>query len=637
MSITNRDKAELGVEQNFLINGGGESGTAGWSTFVTTFTGGLPTTITPITGTSIISITSTTTNPLSGNESLVMNINAYLGSHGYGVISDPITLTDAYLAKVISVQFDYNFITNPQNVDVSGTSTQTVEVWFYNVGLGTWYQPAGFRSINTKGVTGALVPGRTPSITFQSDVSNASNKNQYRVAIVLRNDPAGNFSMSFDNFTFGRPTRNSGPAVTDWQDYTPIWTSTATPPSIGNGTLIGQWRRVGDSIELRTAVISGTTTTYGSGSGKYLFSLPSGISIDTNKIANAATAARPTYGTGFSLKLGGGNAWYNYTVAYETTTQFSLSLTNADNAGTQSAGDSNPVAPSASTANQEWRAHATFPVSGWSSDLQLSNDTDTRVVAAQVGLSANVTPSANTPIIFDAIISDTHSAYSISTGLYTVPVSGYYQIDFVGLLSSGSGDGPTTRMNGVALTALCSVTTGTYGAGSFVLKVNAGDTIGIYANNGGNTYLGNAAPYNTAFSINRLSGPSVIAANETVAAKYTATAGAAINNGTPNIYDTKLVDTHNQFNTSTGNYTVPVSGIYEVFGRIYSSTAIASYILLNGSIYSQGDAATAGAPGTISDIIPCIAGDILALSSNSSTTASGPNYLNSISIIRVGN
>jgi hypothetical protein len=183
-----------------------------------------------------------------------------------------------------------------------------------------------------------------------------------------------------------------------------------------------------------------------------------------------------------------------------------------------------------------------------------------------------------------------------------------------------------------------SATAGGSPNGSTVYSFISGDYISIEANqtSGGSLALGADANLNYV-SIHRLSGPSVIAANEAVAAKYTATAGTAINNTTPNIYDTKLVDTHNQFNTSTGEYTVPVSGIYEVFGRMYSTTAIATFILLNGSIYSQGADATAGAPGTISDIIPCIAGDILALSSNSSTTASGPNYLNSISIIRVGN
>jgi hypothetical protein len=75
------------------------------------------------------------------------------------------------------------------------------------------------------------------------------------------------------------------PVVTEWTDFTPVWSSAGTQPSIGNGTITGKYRRVGDSVEIFTEVYSGSTTTYGTGA--YSFSMPAGLIIDSNKIATS--------------------------------------------------------------------------------------------------------------------------------------------------------------------------------------------------------------------------------------------------------------------------------------------------------------------------------------------------------------
>ena len=73
--------------------------------------------------------------------------------------------------------------------------------------------------------------------------------------------------------------------VSDWVSFTPVWSSTGTQPSIGNGTITGKYRRVGDSVEVFTEVYSGSTTSYGTGS--YNFSMPTGLNIDPSKIATS--------------------------------------------------------------------------------------------------------------------------------------------------------------------------------------------------------------------------------------------------------------------------------------------------------------------------------------------------------------
>lgn len=122
-------------------------------------------------------------------------------------------------------------------------------------------------------------------------------------------------------------------------------------------------------------------------------------------------------------------------------------------------------------------------------------------------LITNYTPSSNTPIKFDTVIFDPTSSYSTSTGLFTAPVTGYYSVSFVGILSSGTGDGPYIAINGSSFIAVGSVTSSVYGSGSGIVHVTAGQTIAIHAGNPSQTYNGSGTtPYTTTFSIARVLG-----------------------------------------------------------------------------------------------------------------------------------
>ena len=205
-------------------NGRFESGINGWSTFNTTFTAGKPTTITS--GSSNVAIAAETTNPLSDNKSIKFSITTAAGSAGHGMISDVMTIDDADLARGFQASMDYLITSGASFLDLTGLSTQTLEVWVYNVGLAFWYQPINFRGIN------ASIP-QTLVTAFNTDYDNTANKNQYRLAIIVRNDPAGSADILFDSVYFGRfasslPTVNT-PRVQVAQSATvPIGNATYT-------------------------------------------------------------------------------------------------------------------------------------------------------------------------------------------------------------------------------------------------------------------------------------------------------------------------------------------------------------------------------------------------------------------------
>jgi len=75
-----------------------------------------------------------------------------------------------------------------------------------------------------------------------------------------------------------------------WVAYAPTWTAAITNPVIGNGTITGFYRMVGNTFQYRIVITMGSTTTYGS--GMYLLSTPSNTKNPTH-IAG--------YGIGYNL------------------------------------------------------------------------------------------------------------------------------------------------------------------------------------------------------------------------------------------------------------------------------------------------------------------------------------------------
>lgn len=57
-----------------------------------------------------------------------------------------------------------------------------------------------------------------------------------------------------------------------WDTYTPTWTANTTNPSLGNGTRVGRFLRIGKTVHVRIEIVAGSTTTFGS--GFFILSLP---------------------------------------------------------------------------------------------------------------------------------------------------------------------------------------------------------------------------------------------------------------------------------------------------------------------------------------------------------------------------
>lgn len=109
---------------------------------------------------------------------------------------------------------------------------------------------------------------------------------------------------NFTNIANGSKVANSA-----WTSYTPTWSGTGTPPSIGNGTITGKYKKIGRMVTVSIGMLVGGTTTFGTGT--WTFSLPFN-SVNTFP-----------YETGAVLCLDNGTSYFVGTAKIDTATTLS--------------------------------------------------------------------------------------------------------------------------------------------------------------------------------------------------------------------------------------------------------------------------------------------------------------------------
>ena len=296
----------------------------------------------------------------------------------------------------------------------------------------------------------------------------------------------------------------------------------------------------------------------------------------------------------------------------------------------------------------------------------MSNDADTRVVAASVYSSGlqSIAASTYVKVQFDTKSHDTHGAYSTGDYQYVVPVPGVYRIaSFILWEESFTSTDMHLVLykNGSLLKILDRYGNNAGGdlqnalKGSIEAQLVAGDIISIYVRHN-HASAKNISDTSCYMDISRISGPSAIAASESVAARYTTVAGQSIPNGgsdTVVVFGTKTWDTHSAFNAATGIFTAPVSGKYSVKSQLlYASAAFTAGTLIQLSIIKNSTAQTRGIvgiqangtfyiPGQVADEVSLLAGETVKIGTTHGEGAARTLHTdvvhNYVSIVRVGN
>ncbi len=557
---------------------------------------------------------------------------------GNMVHTNSIALNVADQAKVLTFKFYYRATTNPTNANWSGTSSNSLGVAVYDTTNSVWLPVAGnFAMTQSTGI--GIATGT---------VQTGSSTGNIRFCVYNANATSGAVTVDFDDIYLGPQTAPIGPVVTDWQTYTP--TVTYSTGGATNVTHVGKYRRVGDAIELEVAsTFSNTSSAF----TRPTYSLPPGLSIDTTKMASGAVAQSAGYSR---CEDSGNNAYVGGLTYLSTTTVYPFAfLASGTSVSFEEISATVPFTFNAS--DSIFIKTDPLPVVGWSSNVQMSNDTDTRVVAMRANRSStqSINNSSTTDVVYSSTIFDTAGSYNSSTGVYTIGTTGYYRIsasaDFA-TNSTGLRSLDIAGTNSANLLLISNPASGniTVLSGSTTLKYSAGDTVKItcfQSSGAGLNIAGGGVVYNY-FTVERLSGPAVIAATESVNARYFASATSITGSLATISWTTKDFDSHNGM--SSGTYTVPVSGKYQVNTSVAVSGTFAlnnqtnMVIQKNGSTVSELLDYAAGAETAdhvmLTDIISCNAGDTLRVQLSSGATGPGivsSNTKNYISIARVGN
>lgn len=544
-------KDDLGIEKeigsggaggiNYCDNPDAEVDTTGWATYDD---GAVAVPVDGDGGAPDSTFTRDTTStalllPLRGAASFLWDAGAAANRQGEGVSYDfdidPIDQT-----KMCSISFDWlaNCI----------LAEGDFIVYIYDVTNSALIQPVPYK-----------LPGTVANAkcSWAGEFQAAYNSVNYRFIIHRAVTTVTDFGLYFDNFEFGPNEIKQGVPVVDAVSKT-MTISNITATITTFMSKMGQRAR----FEFKVTVTNAAT-------GNITLGMPSGMSIDT-----ASMPATPQCGIAQGYDATGNTVIGMIEVASATTLL---------------------IRSSANAVGEYWDADEPFtwangdfiygwfdvPILGWSSNCQVSNDAETRVVACEAYLSSDQTGidtnSTYKKINFNAVSLDTHGSWDTAAYKYVVKVPGIYQIEcrisldntnilaaryWVDLYVNGVGDvrrGEELIPESESYVSLPLHT---------VMNLKAGDYLEFYvvgvADHSVNKLTAVGGVHLTRCSIVRLSGPSQIAASEKVYVHYTTNAGQNITSGLDTLinFEDKVNDSHGAVTIGASwKFTAPKAGI----------------------------------------------------------------------------
>lgn len=609
-----------------LVNGNGNfelGSTAKWSLFNTTLTNKIPTGAINTGATSITTFAASFTNRLAGSFSLWVKSTGALAA-GDGFITDAFTLDAEDLGKVLTPSFYYRL--TGSGLVGAGTSANTFAYYLYDVANSVWVQPSnvyGMSSLNTIGYV-------------RGEFQTATTATQYRLAVICITASSGAVDCHFDDFAVSPNQYVYGSPVIDLQDRGAISIgATTTAPAKGTTAVdILRVGRIGDQARI---VGSYRQTGAGSaGSGDYLISLPSGMSFDSNKVTFFTTVLGSTAGSipnilgSAMLFNGSSNELVGGVVPYDATRFRIMLLSDASSRGMFS-----PSIVSFANASMSVAFDFMAPILGWSSSVQMSDSADTRVVSFVGNTVTTQAVTANVTNVNLNTVKDSHGAWA--GAVYNVPIPGDYNFDiWMGITSAALLD-MNVYVDGVltlkGATSFVSSSANLVGSG-VIPNLRAGQQISFRLDVG-NTI---ASSLTRTIAISKISGPSAIAATETIAASYYCSANFSATTSAPINFDTRELDTHGAVTVGVGwRFTAPAPGIYQVSGfqNLVTSQAIMN-LYKNGSLYKSTAYASGTAVASPNTMLRLNAGEYIELRPSSSVTLTGGTPLNTQNISHIG-
>jgi hypothetical protein len=388
-------------------------------------------------GSATTTFTRTTSTPLRGAASGLLTKDA-ANRQGEGASID-FTIDKQDLGKSLFVSFDYEASAN--------YATDDVLPFIYDkdgAALGVLY-----RSGSSSRFTGRFVADST--------------NDDYRLILHIATTNAAAYTLKVDNFKVGPDTIINTEVTTKWKPYT------ATLTNLGNATQALEYRRIGDSIDIKGRVTIGSTLP----TGNLTVSLPTGLTFADSSNAAMGTATGSTNSPFFPLG----------SINRLSSTTFGV-LTVGANAQWNA---TNPAT---------WVAAHYFEIdmkgveiAEWDNGILLSTTENFarsgKVIANITGSSTNlsIASAAFEVLDFDSVVKDDLGI--VTTGAswkVTAPAKGEIQVNALaswGTFSNMTNSGLAIYKNGSFYKSLGEGGAATNPKGSAVVDVEAGDYIDI--------------------------------------------------------------------------------------------------------------------------------------------------------------
>jgi len=545
---------------NYITNNNFEVNVNGYATYadaasaipVDGSTGGSPT----------VTFVRSVSSPLVGTASGLFTKDA-VNRQGEGFSYD-FTIDSAYQAKPCTISFLYKV--------ASGTyADNDMTVWIYDVTNAVLIQPSAYQ---IKNATGAEMQ----KCEFQT----ASNSTSYRLIVHVASTSASAYTVGFDQFSVSPNTYTMGsirPPV-----GTIVQTSSVTPDA---GFLYCDGTAV--SRTTYATLFAKIGVAYGYGDNSTTFNLPDFRGRFLRGVTTDA-ARDPDYASRTAMNTGGNTGGNVGSLQGDAFASHSHTLGSGANAGIGGPYviGSSPYTSTNATGGSETRpknANVAFHICYDAGSVQMSSETDTRVVSMDaVKSGGSVTGSTIIPT-WTVVNKDSHGAFNATTGIYTIPVAGDYEVSgLINLTTSASWQlgvikNGTAVYYGPAIPGYVNAT-----VERLLTNLVAGDQIALW-NSGSGTVLTATSPYSTSFSIRRISGPAQIAASEKIYANYHRSADVSTTALNQINFDVKDIDTHGAVTTGTSawKFTAPRPGVYD-----YNVVLLANGVTTEWRLYKNG-------------------------------------------------
>lgn len=324
---------------NFILNPDAETDTTGWATYQDA-AGVAP--VDGTGGTASITFNRTTVagEILRGDASFEIAKTA-VNEQGEGVSYD-FTIDRYDQGKKVNISFDYKTSANYASADII--------LYVYDVTNAVSLGPV----IN--GDSGGLIASSGAG-TFHGAFYPANNSISYRLIFHIATTNATAYDVFIDNVKASPLEFQPGAILSGGEEYTLTIGGSTASPTLGTTSVNQAFHsRIGDKMMIQYHLDQDTAGT--SGTGAYLFPVPSGFTIDTSKITPATSGGVPSVG---SATVFDGTSVYTGSVVVFDSTNLAIII------GDETSAPQYMSSTVSSLANADIRVSFTafIPISGW--------------------------------------------------------------------------------------------------------------------------------------------------------------------------------------------------------------------------------------------------------------------------------